>query len=433
MSRLRFRRRHTLREHSPGVDAPVDPAEDLLAAETEGTELAEPDGAWVDDDVVDDPAADEAIASEPSPTDDGVAAEHELQRLTDPAEAGPPIEAPGWPRPGEFVMSDASLANWSDHEVLAPTRGADPWPDVRAIDATPTQDEPPATEVEAPGGTWSVGEWTDEPQPVADADWHPTDEDPGTWHATPRVSVSADDWTGAEPAATWADETPQIATWTEPEEEWRPQEHVQPWHEPDAGAAAQAWATAEDQHAEVWAPSAPVADTHDEHVTAWTTTGDQDDIAPSAADPRIAELTAAVVALADHVADLSRTVAELRDRLDHAPTDAPADRPARRPTRRTAAKPATPRAATTPKTTRATAAAAKAAPPFKLRVTEERELRAIAARRAAPEALRKRARIILHSAKGVEAGRIAERVGVSVPTVRRWQERFRTERMGTVR
>ena len=63
---------------------------------------------------------------------------------------------------------------------------------------------------------------------------------------------------------------------------------------------------------------------------------------------------------------------------------------------------------------------------------ELRQLRALAARRSAPIAARRRARIIIASARGRDVKEIAGRVGVHPSTVRRVRQRFASERMAAM-
>lgn len=69
---------------------------------------------------------------------------------------------------------------------------------------------------------------------------------------------------------------------------------------------------------------------------------------------------------------------------------------------------------------------------FELTQVEDRELRALAARRSAPIRARRGARIVLATARGLDVPTIARRVGVHSSTVRRWQARFSAQRLAAL-
>ena len=61
----------------------------------------------------------------------------------------------------------------------------------------------------------------------------------------------------------------------------------------------------------------------------------------------------------------------------------------------------------------------------KVSSAEREQLDSIARSRSLPHSLVRRARIVLMSAEGVSNGIIAERCGVSVPTISHWRRRWR--------
>ncbi len=71
-------------------------------------------------------------------------------------------------------------------------------------------------------------------------------------------------------------------------------------------------------------------------------------------------------------------------------------------------------------------------PVLRLSAVEERELRTLATRRSAPARVRRRARIVLATARGLDVRAIARRVGVHRTTVRRWQQRFAEQRLAAI-
>jgi len=71
-------------------------------------------------------------------------------------------------------------------------------------------------------------------------------------------------------------------------------------------------------------------------------------------------------------------------------------------------------------------------PVLRLSAVEERELRTLARRRSAPARVRRRARIVLATARGLDVTAIARRVGVHRTTVRRWQQRFAEQRLAAI-
>ena len=76
--------------------------------------------------------------------------------------------------------------------------------------------------------------------------------------------------------------------------------------------------------------------------------------------------------------------------------------------------------------------AAKPTIVFTLTKAEARTLRSLAARHSAPIATRRRARIVLATARGLNVAAIAMRVGVHRTTVRRWQLRFAAKRLAAL-
>ena len=71
-------------------------------------------------------------------------------------------------------------------------------------------------------------------------------------------------------------------------------------------------------------------------------------------------------------------------------------------------------------------------PAIRLSAVEERELRALAGRRSAPADARRRARIVLATARGLDTMTIARRIGVHRTTVRRWQLKFVEQRLTAI-
>ena len=65
--------------------------------------------------------------------------------------------------------------------------------------------------------------------------------------------------------------------------------------------------------------------------------------------------------------------------------------------------------------------------PLTVSVEERKQLQAWASSRSLPHGLVRRARIVLMSAEGMSNTAIARRLGLSMPTVGKWRERYRTE------
>lgn len=71
-------------------------------------------------------------------------------------------------------------------------------------------------------------------------------------------------------------------------------------------------------------------------------------------------------------------------------------------------------------------------PVLRLSAVEERELRTFVRRRSVPVQARRRARIVLATARGLDVTAISRRVGVHRTTVRRWQQRFAEQRLAAI-
>ena len=403
---------------------------------------------------------------DPAPGPDAVEFTADVQSVGDIGPATP-VDAPGWPSPGEL----AGMYQLDDFDPIPPTEAPDAAAGTeRAVDtggaAVATASDwvaPDHVEYALPEPRLELSEWDNsferEPsdddaaihtvvEPADASAWGDIDEDPAEaidgeqseWQAKEWEWESQDDpvtpsrWTDPqehqaestpEPQSATADAVPERAVFDAGEPAVPDEAAVYP----DLPGARGVNLSAPTDVSGRGDPSDPVAGYGAAIAAALRP------LLAATAKSGVAPVIVIVVTpevsgpMTPREAELARTVRDIEKRLTalSRPGRAPAKRPTYAPGK---ARPAS--AARTNQRARAVRPAAAKGAPFKLTAVEERTLRALAARRSAPIGARRRARIVLATARGQDVAGIAVRVGVHASTVRRWQSRFRTDRLAAL-
>ena len=376
-----------------------------------------PPGVKVDDD--DGPAASAQpevpevpwAVPEPQHTVGGT---HEGDHATLLANSGP-VDAPGWPSPGELAGRD----RLEGVAPVPPGHGSEEG----ALDTVIVNEESNATTLVSPY------RWTDSGDRRAFAT---QDTQLPYWNHAPETEVSSDAVATLTPLTT-ADAT----VWDDVE--WEGQSS----DEPDTSSAK----NAPDASESLWMPDDALDPAEPTVAHAGPTERVIDEsLLTAPADPAASRypLTDHDRAIASAVRPFIATAAEAgaptpvivvvvpETRSHQTKRDDELTRAIRRLEKRfvalTDAKPT--RAQQRSRAMRQTRATPKSG--LSLTKVEERSLRALAARRSAPIAVRRRTRILLGTAAGLDVAAIALRVGTHPSTVRRWQMRFADQRLAAL-
>lgn len=344
-----------------------------------------------------------------------------------------PVDAPGWPSPGELAAVpvldefDSSSPGGRVAQAGAPQYVDAVADDAQALDITPGW-----------AGDDAHGDSTTTLSPLVDWDQAFATQSAGGSVATLSLSSATGDTVWEK-----VDEYPQDSTGGA-QQQWNTTAWA--WETSDALGAPTDWAEpetddepTEKQDGPVDPVSSQTPRVHVVEVPAWTETADPAVASPwypqtdhervmAAARPFMASAgtagtSAPIVVVVipepratptDREDALVRAVLSLEKRLA-ALTDSTL-----RPAEQRKQSPRTKRPPAAPTTV------------FTLTKVEAHALRALASRRSTPTATRRRARIVLATARGLNVAAIATRVGVHRTTVRRWQVRFAAKRLGAL-
>ena len=347
---------------------------------------------------------------------------------------GGPVDAPGWPSPGELAVTPKLDTFDSSPAERFADDGAQENADA-VVDAAQSLDIASGwtADEDRSGSTVTVPhgfDWDQSLAPESAGDsvatlslptatdatvWDEVDEHPAEMEdgAQQEWNAAAWEWTTSGPPRVSAD-------WAEPATD-DPSQQENP-DDPAATAASREIPSVSIVDVPMWSQPADSAVAH-QHLTT-----DYERVIAAAVRPLLAATgtvgaSAPVIVVVipetrgtptDREDELARAVRRLEKRLaaltDPKPIVAP--RPSQAPrTKHPAAKPMT---------------------VFTLTKAEDRTLRSLAARHSAPIATRRRARIVLATARGLNVADIAIRVGVHQTTVRRWQVRFAAKRLAAL-